>query len=177
MLPSAKLTASAPLNITFEALSRSLQAPCVTLRSQGRPRTTQHSVPAGGQPLPGQDLHLLDRIEGFCHGYPSTSLSPSPSFAWRNNPLTHKARKRFGQDHSPVLTPHDTQQVKILCSRFAATFDNSLLCRRFLMDIPARKDKNRRMTLQHPGKNLSSLHPQIDPIIFNSRDGRLRNSC
>ena len=38
----------------------------------GSPRTTQHSVPAGGQPLPGQDLHLLDRIESFCHVYPFT---------------------------------------------------------------------------------------------------------
>ena len=43
-----------------------------TLRSRGRPQTTQHSVPAGGQPLPGQDLHLLGRIEGFCLVCPST---------------------------------------------------------------------------------------------------------
>ena len=34
------------------------------------PQTTQHPVPAGGLPLPGQDFHLPGRIEGFYHGYP-----------------------------------------------------------------------------------------------------------
>ena len=34
--------------------------------------------------LTGQGSHLLGRIEGFRHVYPSTCLPPSPSFAWRN---------------------------------------------------------------------------------------------
>ena len=34
--------------------------------------------------LTGQDFHLLGRVEGFRHVYPSTWLPPSPSFAWRN---------------------------------------------------------------------------------------------
>ena len=37
MLPSAKLTASAPLNITFEAQSHSLQAPCVRFAARVAP--------------------------------------------------------------------------------------------------------------------------------------------
>ena len=37
--------------------------------------------------LTGQGSHLLGRVEGFRHVYPSTWLSPSPSFAWRNKPL------------------------------------------------------------------------------------------
>jgi hypothetical protein len=72
MLPSAKLTTSAPHSYHSRgSITRPIRSLC-TLRSRGRPRTTQHSVPAGGQPLPGQDLHLLGRIEGFCHGCPST---------------------------------------------------------------------------------------------------------
>ena len=34
--------------------------------------------------LTGQGSHLLGRVEGFRHVCPSTWLSPSPSFAWRN---------------------------------------------------------------------------------------------
>ena len=72
MLPSAKLTTSAPHQYHFRgSITRPTDTLCM-LRSRGRPRTTQHSVPAGGQPLPGQDLHLLDRIESFCHAYPFT---------------------------------------------------------------------------------------------------------
>ena len=84
MLPSAKTTTSAPLQSRFRgSITRPTDSLC-TLRSRGRPRTTQHSVPAGGQPLPGQGFHLLGRKEGFRHVCPLTWLPPSPSFAWRN---------------------------------------------------------------------------------------------
>ena len=72
MLPSAKLTASAPQQYHFRGSITQPTGTLCTLRSRGRPRTTQHSVPAGGQPLPGQDSHLLGRKEGFRHGYPFT---------------------------------------------------------------------------------------------------------
>ena len=42
--------------------------------------------------LTGQGSHLLGRVEGFRHVYPSTWLSPSPSFAWRNKPLFFRCR-------------------------------------------------------------------------------------
>ena len=48
MLPSAQLTASAPHSLCFRgSITRPARSLC-TLRSRGRPRTTQHSVPAGG---------------------------------------------------------------------------------------------------------------------------------
>ena len=65
----------------FGAQSRGLQGSLCTLRSRGRPRTTQHSVPAGWPTLAGQVFHLLGRIEGFRHV--TAWLPPSPSFAWR----------------------------------------------------------------------------------------------
>ena len=34
--------------------------------------------------LAGQGSHLLDRVDGFRHAYPSTWHPPSPGFAWRN---------------------------------------------------------------------------------------------
>ena len=59
MLPSAQKTASAPRSVPFRgSITRPAHSLC-TLRSRGRPRTTQHSVPAGAYPLPGQDFHVL----------------------------------------------------------------------------------------------------------------------
>ena len=57
MVPSALVTASASAMFTdFVAQSRSLQGSLCTLRSRGRPRSTQHSVPAGRSTLAGQAL-------------------------------------------------------------------------------------------------------------------------
>lgn len=54
MLPSAQSTTSASGYISFRgSITRPGDSLC-TLRSQGRPCTTQHSVPAGCQPLPGR---------------------------------------------------------------------------------------------------------------------------
>ncbi len=36
-----------------------------TLRNRGHPAVTQHSVPAGGSPLPDQDSHLLGPARRF----------------------------------------------------------------------------------------------------------------
>jgi hypothetical protein len=56
-LPPMK-TASAPANHSFRgSITQPAHSLC-TLRSTGYPATTQHSVPAGGQPFAGQDLFL-----------------------------------------------------------------------------------------------------------------------
>ena len=82
VVPSALVTASASAMFTdIVARSRGLQGSLCTLRSRGRPRTTQHSVPAGRSTLAGQDSHLLGRREGFRHV--ATWHPPSPGFAWR----------------------------------------------------------------------------------------------
>ena len=75
--------------------------------------------------LTGQDSHLLGRVEGFRHVYPSTWLPPSPSFAWRNKRsvgpcrhrrwvvvngrnvqssfvLSHRTERRAGRFHGPT---------------------------------------------------------------------------
>ena len=49
--------------------------------------------------LTGQGSHLLGRIEGFRHVYPSTWLPPSPSFAWRN---TYEAQPASAEPRKPV---------------------------------------------------------------------------
>ena len=56
ILPSAQETTSAPDAVPSRGSFTRLARPLCTLRSRGRPRTTQHSVPAGGQPLPGRSL-------------------------------------------------------------------------------------------------------------------------
>ena len=40
------------------------------------------------------------------------------------NPLTYKARKRFGQDRYPTLIPHITHKVTGLYNSTDATFED-----------------------------------------------------
>lgn len=75
VLPSAYSTTSAP-HLDFRGCIAQPAGSLCTLRSRNRSRTTQHSVPAGGQPLPGQDFHLLGRKEGFHLQLLVTSTSP-----------------------------------------------------------------------------------------------------
>ena len=85
MLPSAQKTASAPRSVSFRgSITRPAHALC-TLRSRGHPLPTQHSVPAGAYPLPGQDFHLLGSFRSFRHVMRATWLPLPPGFAWRNS--------------------------------------------------------------------------------------------
>ena len=54
LLPSTLKTVSASDSYSFRGSITRPSDPLCTLRSQGRPCTTQHSVPAGCQPLPGR---------------------------------------------------------------------------------------------------------------------------
>ena len=54
-----------PRRVPFRgSIARPAHSLC-TLRSRGHPRTTQHSVPAGCQPLPARSAYLLGSIERF----------------------------------------------------------------------------------------------------------------
>ena len=48
ILPSVQKTTSAPRSLSFRGSITRPASPLCTLRSRGRPRTTQHSVPVGG---------------------------------------------------------------------------------------------------------------------------------
>ena len=65
---------SVPFRGSFTQLTHSL----CTLRSTGRPVTTQHSVPAGGQPLPSRIQYLLGCYERFQFLYSFFVTSSSP---------------------------------------------------------------------------------------------------
>ena len=72
MLPSTFLTASAPATLGISWLNPTPHTITVYASPWSSPPTTQHSLPGGRYPLPGPDLHRLDRA----------------SFAWRTkNPL------------------------------------------------------------------------------------------
>ena len=86
MWSSANLTTSTP----HGTLSRLYHAACTlsVYASQPGSPPDHATLDSGWWPaLTGQGSHLLGRVEGFRHVYPSTWLSPSPSFAWRNKPL------------------------------------------------------------------------------------------
>ena len=62
-----------------------------TLRSEDHSSTTQHSVPAGGPPLPGGVGYPLGsprRVSAVIH---PAWRSPSPGFSWRNDRICHTA--------------------------------------------------------------------------------------
>ena len=52
-----------------------------TLRRVDRSTTAQHALPGAGQAFPGR----LDYLQGSNRRFPSTSLPPSPSLAWRES--------------------------------------------------------------------------------------------
>jgi len=78
--PSVFLTTSALAGIISRgSITRPAHSLC-TLRSADHSATTQHSVPAGGQPLPGGTGHPLCTIERFprsrLHLFPLSQASP-----------------------------------------------------------------------------------------------------
>src|SRR4029453_3284044 len=81
MRSSADVTASTPTVLNSRgSLTQPARSLC-TLRSVGYPITTQHSVPAGGQPLPGGIGAPPGRSEGFrvllsAHLFPPPQASP-----------------------------------------------------------------------------------------------------
>ena len=84
--PSIFLTMSALAGtISRGSITRPAHSLC-TLRRADRSATTQHAVPAGGQPLPGGLEYPLGSIERFLR-FRLTSLPPFPGFAWRTRKL------------------------------------------------------------------------------------------
>ena len=84
MSSSVQLTTSTPRWV----LSRLYHAACTlsVYASQPGSPPVRATLDSGWWPaLAGQDSHLLGRVDGFRHVYPSTWHPPSPSFAWRNN--------------------------------------------------------------------------------------------
>src|SRR2546425_374999 len=80
MRPSVRLTTSALAGIISRgSITRPAHSLC-TLRSADRSATTQHSVPAGGQPLPGGTGYPLGSTERFprsrLHLFPLSQASP-----------------------------------------------------------------------------------------------------
>ena len=93
MLPSAQRTTSASENISFRgSITRPGDSLC-TLRSQGRPCTTQHSVPAGCQPLPGRLPACRVPLRDCCR------VIRYMTFLSSRLCLAHSPRSRF-----PVIT-------------------------------------------------------------------------
>ena len=79
---SVQLTTSTPRLV----LSRLYHAACTLSVYASQPGSPpgHATLDSGWWPtFTGQDSHLLGRMEGFRHVYPSTWLPPSPGFAWR----------------------------------------------------------------------------------------------
>ena len=94
MWSSADLMTSTP----HRTLSRLNHAACTlsVYASQPGSPPDHATLDSGWWPtLTGQGSHLLGRIEGFRHVRPSTWLSPSPSFAWRNKSLFLRRSRRY----------------------------------------------------------------------------------
>ena len=84
MWSSVRLTTSTP-RLRLSRLNHAACTLSVYASQPGSP-PDHATLDSGWWPaLTGQDSHLLGRVEGFRHVYPSTWLPPSPSFAWRNN--------------------------------------------------------------------------------------------
>ena len=84
-----------PARIYFRgSITRPARSLC-TLRSRGHPRTTQHSVPAGGQPWPGRTLtcRVASKVSAMSillHAFPLHQASPGATVA--KNPAHARVR-------------------------------------------------------------------------------------
>ena len=88
MWSSVYVTTSTPHRL-LSGLYHAACTPSVYASQPGSP-PDHATLDSGWWPaLTGQGSHLLGRIEGFRHVYPSTWLPPSPSFAWRNTYKAH----------------------------------------------------------------------------------------
>ena len=81
VLPSGYKTTSAPTLRSFRGSITRPACSLSTLRSLGRPTTTQDSVPAAGQLCRGRLATPWVPLQGF--RLPMSYLPPCPSFAWR----------------------------------------------------------------------------------------------
>ena len=99
MSSSVQITTSTPRWV----LSRLYHAACTlsVYASQPGSPPVRATLDSGWWPaLAGQDSHLLGRVDGFLHVYPSTWHPPSPSFAWRN--IRTRMRRAGDPGRSPV---------------------------------------------------------------------------
>ena len=124
MWSSANLTTSTP----HGTLSRLYHAACTlsVYASQPGSPPDHATLDSGWWPaLTGQGSHLLGRVEGFRHVYPSTWLSPSPSFAWRKLGGRGQlpTRGSHGSGRAPFGHPAPQMMVSLLngthCARLA----------------------------------------------------------
>src|SRR5271165_70744 len=67
MLPSTLRTASASATCSLSRLNCPPRTIAVYASPRSSPSTTQHSLPGGRYPLPGPDLHRLDRASLLAH--------------------------------------------------------------------------------------------------------------
>ncbi len=121
-----------PARIYFRgSITRPARSLC-TLRSRGHPRTTQHSVPAGGQPWPGRTLtcRVASKVSAMSlllHAFPLHQTSPGATVAENAGPYARSLRKTRGfpaetgcGSSSPPVSPHYSQRIErrgVACSR------------------------------------------------------------
>ena len=99
MWSSVRLTTSTP-RLPLSRLNHAACTLSVYASQPGSP-PDHATLDSGWWPaLTGQDFHLLGRVEGFRHVYPSTWLPPSPSFAWRNKRSFRPWRRSSGSWHA-----------------------------------------------------------------------------
>ncbi len=110
-----------------------------TLRSQGHPCTTQHSVPAGCQPLPGRITNLPGPTKRFrsCHSLhnfplfqalPGALSAETSSGTGRATALVHIAEHYLatGGSGAKPLTSHEAYQVLVHVNANDAHPDNRI---------------------------------------------------
>jgi len=102
LLPSTLKTVSASGSYSFRgSITRPSDTLC-TLRGQGRPCTTQHSVPAGCQPLPGRRNSCRVPSEAFSRILPHMTSHSS------RLDLAHFQQNRPDCGHSNMRAQHSS---------------------------------------------------------------------
>ena len=99
LLPSTLKTVSASGSYSFRGSITRPGDPLCTLRGQGRPCTTQHSVPAGCQPLPGRLSSCRVPSEAFSRVLPHMT------------PHSSRLNLAHFQQNRPAAASRDSQNL------------------------------------------------------------------
>ena len=168
MASSVQLTTSTP----HLPLSRLNHAACTlsVYASQPGSPPDHATLDSGRWPaLTGQDSHLLGRVDGFRHVYPSTWHPPSPGFAWRNNRSRMRVRGRASP--SPVQSAQDRTRrtQESLRARLHSNRCSRLLVREWLYGECRARRMACRSPMTHPTTFALSMNPMSESRSFEVR--------
>lgn len=96
-----------------------------------------------------------------------------PDFRWR---VVFSGSRRGEETTCHVTNLPDSSEAFVLQNGAELPVEATASGGGVLPDLPSWKDQHRRVALESPSKDLGSFDTQIDPVVLDSRERRLRDA-